>query len=82
MSCTVRACSATPAGEPWNSISSIGCSRRLRRSWRLTAATVRPSSSSQRAIGTPIWMIAIVVCTAASTEGKWQIAADTASGSG
>jgi hypothetical protein len=29
MSCTVSACSFTLAGEPWNSISSMGSSRRF-----------------------------------------------------
>ena len=33
-------------------------------------------------MGTPIWMIWIVVRTAASIDGKVQVAADIASGSG
>ena len=33
-------------------------------------------------MGTPIWMICMVVCTAASMLGKWQMAALTASGKG
>jgi hypothetical protein len=48
----------------------------------LTARTALASSSSQRAIGTPIWMTWMVVRTAASMLGNWQIAALTASGSG
>ena len=69
-------------GEPWNSISSIGSSRSASRLWRLTARAVRASSRSQRAIGTPIWMMAIVVRTATSTLGNEPTAAATASGSG
>ena len=82
MSCTVSACSFTPASVPWNSISSSGDSRMLRPLWALTARTALASSSSQRAIGTPIWMTWMVVATAACTLGKWQMAALTASGSG
>jgi len=82
MSCTTRACSCTPVGLPWNSISSIGASRKVRRECLLTPRIAWASSNSQRAIGTPIWMIWIVARTAASMLGKWQMAALTASGSG
>ena len=44
--------------------------------------TVLWSRSSTRAIGMPIWMIWIVVRTAASMLGKDEIAAEMASGSG
>ena len=47
-----------------------------------TARTAWVSSNSQRAIGTPIWINAMVVFTAAATSGKKQIAAATLSGSG
>jgi hypothetical protein len=48
----------------------------------LTARIAWASSSSQRAIGTPIWIVSMVVCTAASMLGKKHTAALTASGSG
>ncbi len=44
--------------------------------------TVFTSISSTRAIGTPSWIVSMVVRTAASMLGNEQIAADTASGSG
>ena len=44
--------------------------------------TVLWSISSTRAIGTPSWMIWMVVRTAASMLGNEQIAAEIASGSG
>ena len=80
--CTVSACSCTLAGLPWNSISSIGASRSPSWLCALTTRTALASSSSQRAIGTPIWIIWIVARTAEFTSGNWQIAALTASGSG
>ena len=82
ISCTVAACSATLALLPWNSISSIGASVSVSLSCRFTARTACVSSNSQRAIGMPIWMIWIVVRTAASMLGKVQVAAEIASGSG
>ncbi|MNT43959.1 hypothetical protein D3C72_1804560 [compost metagenome] len=82
ISCTVSACSFTLDGEPWNSMSSIGSSRRLSLLWALTMRTVWWSMSSTRAIGTPSWMVWMVVRTAASMLGNEQIAALTASGSG
>ena len=57
-------------------------SRRPSRLCALTARTAFTSSSSQRAMGTPIWMTWMVARTAASMLAKWQIAALTASGSG
>ena len=48
----------------------------------LTMRTVLWSISSTRAIGTPSWMIWMVVRTAASMLGNEQIAAEIASGSG
>ncbi|MNV01454.1 hypothetical protein D3C71_916550 [compost metagenome] len=82
MSCTISACSFTLAGEPWNSINSMGSSRRVSLLCAFTMRTVWWSMSSTRAIGTPIWMIWMVVRTAASMLGKEQMAALTASGSG
>ncbi len=38
--------------------------------------------NSTRAIGTPVWIVSITLRTASPIEGKVQIAADTASGSG
>ena len=60
----------------------MGASRRPSLLCLLTARMALASSSSQRAIGTPSWMVWMVVCTAASMLGKWQMAALTASGSG
>ncbi len=48
--------------------------------WRFTAAMVTGSRSSTRAIGTPHWTISTTVATAASTLGKAQTEAATASG--
>ena len=38
------------------------------------------SSSSIRATGMPVWIVAITACTASSTLGKRQTAAEIASG--
>ncbi|OIQ67111.1 hypothetical protein GALL_513130 [mine drainage metagenome] len=57
-------------------------SRKLRCECVLTMRMVLASSSSQRAIGMPIWMISMVVLTAAASESNEQVAAITASGSG
>ena len=81
-SCTIAACSATPAALPWNSISSMGFSARPSLSCALTATTAFRSSSSQRAIGTPTWMISIVVSTADFASSNETIAAATLSGRG
>ena len=51
-------------------------------SCRLTAITALASISSQRAMGTPIWMIAMTVSTAALASSNEQMAAATLSGSG
>ena len=57
-------------------------SRRPSLLWALTMRTVPASISSQRAIGTPSWMIWITVCTAASMLGNEHTAAEMASGNG
>ena len=82
ISCTVSACSRTLAGEPWNSINNMGSSRKPSLLWALTMRTLCASISSQRAIGTPSWMVWMVVRTAASMLGNEQMAALTASGRG
>jgi hypothetical protein len=81
MSCTVSACSFTLAGEPWNSISSRA-PRAAQLAVALTMRTVLASISSTRAIGTPSWIVWMVVRTAASMLGNEQMAALIASGSG
>ena len=57
ISCTVSACSFTLAGEPWNSISSMGCSGKVSLECALTMRTALASINSTRTIGMPIWMI-------------------------
>ncbi len=46
----------------------------------LQAATVASSRNSIRAMGMPVWMVAITQSTASAMVGKAQVAAETASG--
>src|SRR5258706_10220182 len=50
---------------------------RVSLSWRFTAFTAFTSSNSQRAMGTPIWMISMVDWTASAIDPKVHTPADT-----